>query len=63
MPSIDFNLCNGTMIVPTCMQEADRILCDFLDAVGYAEISCEFRKIHEIYPTVAPRYSKPSWRL
>lgn len=43
--------------------EADRVLCDFLDAVGYAEISREFRKIHEMYPTVAPRYSKPSWRL
>jgi hypothetical protein len=43
--------------------EAGRVLCDFLDAVGYAEISGEFRKIYELYPTVAPRYSKPSWRL
>ena len=43
--------------------EADRVLCDFLDAVGCAEISREFRKIHEMYPTVIPRYSKPSWRL
>jgi hypothetical protein len=43
--------------------EADTVLCDFLDAVGYGEIAREFRKIHEMYPTVAPRYSKPSWRL
>jgi hypothetical protein len=42
---------------------ADTILCDFLDAVGYGEIAREFRKVHEIYPTVTPRYSKPSWRL
>jgi len=42
---------------------ADTVLCDFLDAVGYEEITREFRKIHEIYPTVTPRYSKPSWRL
>lgn len=43
--------------------EADMVLCDFLDAIGYGEIAREFRKIHEIYPTVTPRYSKPSWRL
>jgi len=42
---------------------ADTVLCDFLDAVGYGEIAREFRKVHEIYPTVTPRYSKPSWRL
>lgn len=43
--------------------EADTVLCDFLDAGGYGEIAHEFRKLHEMYPTVAPRYSKPSWRL
>jgi hypothetical protein len=43
--------------------EADTVLCDFLVAVGYGEIAREFRKIHEMYPTVIPRYSKPSWRL
>jgi predicted HNH restriction endonuclease len=42
---------------------ADTVLCDFLDAVGYGEIAREFRKVHEIYPIVTPRYSKPSWRL
>lgn len=42
---------------------ADTVLCDILDAVGYGEIVREFRKIHEIYPVVTPRYSKPSWRL
>jgi hypothetical protein len=41
---------------------ADAILCDFLDAAGHVEIAREFRKIHEIYPTATPRYSKPSWR-
>ena len=30
--------------------EADTVLCDFLDAVGYGEIAREFRKIHEMYP-------------
>ena len=43
--------------------EADTVLCDFLDAVGYGDIAREFRKIHEMYPTVTPGYSKPSWRL
>jgi len=43
--------------------EADMVLCDFLESVGYGEIAREFRKIHEIYPTVAPRYSKPAWRV
>jgi len=42
---------------------ADTILCDFLDAVGYGEIAREFRKVQELYPTATPRYSKPSWRL
>jgi hypothetical protein len=42
---------------------ADTVLSDFLDAAGYGEIAREFRKIHEIYPVVTPRYSKPSWRL
>ena len=42
---------------------ADTVLCDFLDALGYGEIAREFRKIHEMYPVVTPRYSKPSWRL
>ena len=42
---------------------ADTVLCDFLDAAGYGEIAHEFRKIHEMYPVVTPRYSKPSWRL
>jgi hypothetical protein len=41
---------------------ADTVLCDFLDAVGYGEIAREFRKVHEMYPIVTPRYSKPSWR-
>ena len=44
-------------------ERADTVLCDFLDAVGYGEIAREFRKVHDIYPTVTPRYSKPSWRL
>ena len=43
--------------------EADTILCDFLDAIGHGEIASELRKIREIYPTVIPRYSKPSSRL
>ena len=43
--------------------EADTVLCDFLDAVGYGEIASEFRKIHEMYPTVTPRCLKPTWRL
>ena len=42
--------------------EADTVLCDFLDAVGYGEIAREFRKIHEMYPTVTSRCSKPSWQ-
>jgi hypothetical protein len=42
---------------------ADAVLCDFLNAVGYGEIAREFRKVHEMFPTVTPRYSKPSWRL
>ncbi len=41
---------------------ADTILCDFLDAVGYGEVAGEFRKVHEMFPTVTPRYSRPSWR-
>ncbi len=41
---------------------ADAVLCDFLDAVGYGEIAREFRKVHEMHPTATPRYSKPSWR-
>lgn len=41
---------------------ADAILCDFLEAVGHVEIAREFRKVHEIYPTATPRYSRPSWR-
>src|SRR6266550_531891 len=41
--------------------DADKVLCDFLDAVGYGEIASEFRKVHELYPTVTPRYSRPSW--
>ena len=43
--------------------EAETVLCDFLDAVGYGDIAREFRKIHEMYPTGTHRYSKPSWRL
>ena len=42
---------------------ADTILCDFLDAVGYGEVAREFRKVHEMFPIMTPRYSKPSWRL
>ncbi len=42
---------------------ADIVLCDFLEAIGDGEVAREFRKIHKIYPTVTPRYSKPSWRL
>jgi hypothetical protein len=42
---------------------ADTILCDFLDAIGYGEIAREFRKVYEIYPTVTPRYRRPSWRV
>lgn len=41
--------------------KAETVLCDFLDAVGYEEVAREFRKIHEMYPVVTPRYSKPSW--
>ena len=41
--------------------DAETVLCDFLDAVGYGEVAREFRKIHEMYPVVTPRYSKPSW--
>jgi hypothetical protein len=41
---------------------AQTVLCDFLDAVGYGEVAREFRKVHEMYPVVTPRYSKPSWR-
>ncbi|WOH53324.1 hypothetical protein [Bradyrhizobium sp. sBnM-33] len=40
---------------------AETVFCDFLDAVGYGEVAREFRKIHEMYPVVTPRYSKPSW--
>ena len=40
--------------------EADTVLCDFLDAVGYEEVVREFRKIHEMYPVVTPRYSRRS---
>jgi hypothetical protein len=39
---------------------AERVICDFLDAVGYEEIAREFRKVHEIYPVAVPRYSRPS---
>jgi hypothetical protein len=39
---------------------ADTVLCDFLDAAGYQEVTAEFRKIHRIYPTAVPRYSRPS---
>ena len=43
--------------------EADAVLCGFLDANGYGEIAREFCKIREMYPTVNPRCSRPSWRL
>jgi hypothetical protein len=43
--------------------EANAVLCGFLDANGYGEIAREFCKIHEMYPTVTPRCSRPSWRL
>ena len=39
---------------------AETLICDFLDSVGYEEIAREFRKIHEMYPVVVPRYSRPS---
>ena len=39
---------------------AEMVICDFLDSVGYEEIAREFRKIHELYPVVVPRYSRPS---
>jgi len=42
--------------------DADAVLCDFLDSAGYEEIAQEFRRLHEMYPTVIPRYSKPSWQ-
>jgi hypothetical protein len=41
---------------------ADTVLCDFLDAAGYGEIARAFRKIHEMYPVVPPRYSR-FWRF
>ena len=41
---------------------AETVICDFLDAVGYEEIAREFRKVHEMYPVVVPRYTRPSWR-
>jgi hypothetical protein len=41
---------------------ADAILCEFLDAIGHVEVAREFRKLHEIYPTATPRYSKPALR-
>jgi hypothetical protein len=41
---------------------AEMVLCGFLDAVGYGEVAREFRKIHEMYPVVTPRYSRSSWR-
>jgi hypothetical protein len=41
---------------------ADTVLCDFLDAIGHVEITREFRKLHEMYPTATPRYSRPAWR-
>ncbi len=43
--------------------EADMVLCDFLDAIGYGEVAREFRMIREMYPTVTSKYSRPSWRL
>jgi hypothetical protein len=39
---------------------AETVLCDLLDAVGYGEVAREFRKIHEMYPVVTPRYSRRS---
>ena len=41
---------------------ADTVLCDFLDAAGYGEIACEFRRVHEMFPIATPKYSRPSWR-
>ncbi|MET4799761.1 hypothetical protein [Bradyrhizobium sp. LB11.1] len=41
---------------------AQTVICDFLDSVGYEDIAREFRKVHEMYPVVVPRYSRPSWR-
>lgn len=41
---------------------ADIVLCDFLDAIGHGAVAYEFRKIHEMNPTVTPRYARPSWR-
>jgi hypothetical protein len=37
---------------------AEAVLCDLLDVVGYGEVAREFRKIHEMYPVVTPRYSR-----
>jgi len=41
---------------------AEAVICDFLDALGYEEVAREFRKVHEMYPAAVPRYSRPSWR-
>jgi hypothetical protein len=38
--------------------EANVVLCDFLDAIGYGKVAHEFRKIYEMYPTVTPKYSR-----
>jgi hypothetical protein len=40
--------------------EANAVLCDFLDAIGYGVVAHEFRKIYEMYPTVIPKYSRRS---
>ena len=41
---------------------AEMVICDLLDSVGYEDVAREFRKVHEMYPVVVPRYSRPSWR-
>jgi hypothetical protein len=43
-------------------EDAETVICDFLEAIGYEEIAREFRKVRTVYPVVVPRYSKPSWR-
>jgi hypothetical protein len=40
--------------------EANVVLCDFLDAIGYGKVAHEFRKIYEMYPTVTTKYSRRS---
>lgn len=35
---------------------ADNIICDLLEALGYGDVVLQFRKIHEAYPVVTPKF-------